>query len=98
MQSLVWTGRLVSRALWNSISNFSTTPDPLVSKKLEPHIVSAASGFPKHLTNAKIRKGAFGDDAWFSAKWKSSDVMGVLIISCNDSYLSLVSLTMRIYF
>lgn len=77
MQSLVWTGRLVGRALWNSISNFSTTPDPVVNKKLEPHILSAVSGFPKNLNGSKLKQGKFGDDAWFSAKWKTSDVLGL---------------------
>lgn len=76
MQSLVWTGRLVSRALWNSISNYSTNTDPLVNKKFEPHILSAVSGIPKNLCGSKIKKGKFGDDAWFTAKWRTSDVLG----------------------
>ena len=80
MQSLVWTGRLVSRALWNSISNYSTNPDPIVNKKVEPHILSAVSGFPKNLSGSVIKRGKFGDDAWFTAKWRSSDVLGMFIL------------------
>lgn len=80
MQSLVWTGRLVSRALWNSISNYSTNPDPIIGKKVEPHLLSAVSGFPKNLSGSKIKPGKFGDDAWFSAKWRTSDVLGTFIL------------------
>lgn len=80
MQSLEWTGRLVSRALWNSFSSLSRSADPAVNKKREPHILSAVSGFPKNLQTASLNtKGKFGDDAWFSAKWKTADVIGRLI-------------------
>ena len=77
MQSLVWTGRLVSRALWNSISNYAPNPDTIAHKKVEPHILSAVSGFPKNLTGSKIKRGKYGDDAWFAAKWRTSDVLGM---------------------
>lgn len=77
MQSIVWTGRLLSRALWNGITNYSTScADPNLSRKREPHILSAVCGFPKDFTNARLKKGQFGDDAWFSAKSKTSDVIG----------------------
>lgn len=79
MQSIVWTSRLLSRALWNGITNYSTScADPSLSRKREPRILSAVSGFPKDFTNACFnKKGQFGDDAWFSAKCKTADVIGV---------------------
>lgn len=76
MHSLVWTGRILSRALWNSITNYSNYADPNLSRKREPHILSAVCGFPKEFTNARLKKGQFGDDAWFSAKNKTADVVG----------------------
>jgi protein phosphatase PTC7 len=77
MQSIVWTGRLLSRALWNGISNYSTNcAEPNVSRKRESRIVSAVCGFPKELAHARLKKGQFGDDAWFTAKYKSADVIG----------------------
>uniref|UniRef100_A0A1B6DJJ8 Protein phosphatase n=1 Tax=Clastoptera arizonana TaxID=38151 RepID=A0A1B6DJJ8_9HEMI len=76
MHSLLWTGRVLSRALWNSIANYSST-DPKLCRKREPHILSAACGFPKEFTKARIKNGQFGDDAWFSAKYKTADVLGV---------------------
>lgn len=79
MQSIVWTGRLLSRALWNGITNYSTScADPSLSRKREPRIFSAVSGFPKDFTNACLKKGQFGDDAWFTAKCKTADVIGEL--------------------
>lgn len=76
MQSIVWTGRLLSRALWNGISNYSNCAEPNVNRKRESRIVSAVCGFPKELANARFKKGQFGDDAWFTAKYKSADVIG----------------------
>lgn len=75
MHSLVWTGRILSRALWNTIVNYSSA-DPNLCRKREPHILSAACGFPKEFTHARLKKGQFGDDAWFSAKYKTADVIG----------------------
>ncbi|CAB0001231.1 unnamed protein product [Nesidiocoris tenuis] len=82
MQSITWTGRIISRALWNGISNYSTSSTDLsvsqLKNKREPHILSVVSGFPKELSKTtKFRKGQFGDDAWFSARVKSADVLGV---------------------
>lgn len=76
MQSLIWTGRLVSRVLWNSISANYLTSESNFKSKREPHILSVACGFPKDFRNAKLIKGKFGDDAWFAAKWKTADVLG----------------------
>lgn len=75
MHSLFWTGRLVSHALWNRVTNFSTATEPLANKK--PQLLSAVCGFPKDFHESKLPKGKFGDDAWFAAKWKSADVLGV---------------------
>ncbi|XP_071445837.1 protein phosphatase PTC7 homolog [Hetaerina americana] len=77
MQSLVWSGRLLSRALWNGICNYSNCADQSLSRKREPHLVSAVCGFPKDYANTRLKKGQFGDDAWFSAKYKSADAIGV---------------------
>ncbi|XP_063220781.1 protein phosphatase PTC7 homolog isoform X2 [Bacillus rossius redtenbacheri] len=77
MQSIVWTGRLISRALWNGLSNYSTCTDPGVNRRQETRLVSAVCGFPKELANARLKKGQFGDDAWFTAKYKSAEVLGV---------------------
>ncbi|KAH0560194.1 protein phosphatase PTC7 homolog [Cotesia glomerata] len=76
MQSIYWTGRLLSRALWNGISSYTTCADPVV-KKREASLVSAVCGFPKDLSRGRIRKGQFGDDAWFTAKFKALEVIGV---------------------
>jgi protein phosphatase PTC7 len=80
MQSIVWTGRLLSRALWNGISNYSNCAEPNVNRRHESRIVSAVCGFPKELAHARLKKGQFGDDAWFTAKYKSADVIG----KCNN--------------
>ncbi|XP_039292442.1 protein phosphatase PTC7 homolog [Nilaparvata lugens] len=77
MQSIVWTGRLISRALLSGLPNYSTCADTNVSRKREPQFLSAVCGFPKEFANARIKKGQFGDDAWFTAKFKTADVLGV---------------------
>lgn len=78
MQAITWTGRLLSRAIWNGLTNYSTNcSDQNVQKKYEPHILSVVSGFPKEISSySKVKKGQFGDDAWFSAKFKTADVLG----------------------
>ncbi|XP_071874706.1 protein phosphatase PTC7 homolog isoform X3 [Bombus fervidus] len=77
MQSIYWTGRLLSRTIWNGISNYTACADPNVNKRREASFVSAVCGFPKDFTRGRIRKGQFGDDAWFSAKFKTVEVIGV---------------------
>ncbi|KAJ8923115.1 hypothetical protein NQ315_001668 [Exocentrus adspersus] len=77
MHSLLVTGRLLSRAIWNGIANISSAPDASVQRKTEPYLVSAVSGFSKERKIQRLIKGQFGDDAWFTAKYKSSDVLGV---------------------
>lgn len=77
MHSLWLTGRLLSRAIWNGISNLSTAADPNIQRKPEPHFVSAVCGFSKERRRIhRLLKGQFGDDAWFTAKCKSADVLG----------------------
>ncbi|KAH1025540.1 hypothetical protein HUJ05_010248 [Dendroctonus ponderosae] len=78
MHSLFVTGRLISRALFNGIHNFSTATDPKLQQKTEPHLVSAVCGFSKERRIQRLVKGQFGDDAWFSAKYKSTDVLDQL--------------------
>lgn len=89
MHSLWITGRLLSRAFFNGISNIATSADPNVQRKTEPHVVSAVCGFSKERTVQKMIKGQFGDDAWFITKCKSSDVLGniirVVILSFNQN-------------
>lgn len=82
MQSVVMAGRLVSRALANGIYNLSSQAEPSLgaataTKGTKGRVVSAVSGFPKDQVNAKCRKGQFGDDSWFIARYKTADVMGV---------------------
>ncbi|CAH0390608.1 unnamed protein product [Bemisia tabaci] len=77
MNSLVLTGRLLSRALWNGISSYSSVADPNVSRKREPCMLSAVCGFPKDFAKSVSLRGKFGDDAWFTAKSRTADVLGV---------------------
>lgn len=78
MHSIVYTGRLLSRAIWNGITNYTTSSaEASVSRKREPHLVHAVCGFPKDFTHPILKKGQFGDDAWFHAWNKSTDVIGV---------------------
>jgi len=77
MHSIVYTGRLLSRALWNGITSYTNnTPEATVSRKREPRIVHAVCGFPKEFTQSRLKKGQFGDDAWFHAKNKTTEVLG----------------------
>lgn len=79
MHGIAWTGRIISRALWNGLSNYSSNcseTNAVLSKKKDTKLVSVVCGFPKDLVNTKVKKGQFGDDAWFSAKFKSADVLG----------------------
>lgn len=74
MHSLWLTGRLLSRAIWNGISNMSTSAD--VQRKPDAQLVSAVCGFSKERKIQRLIRGQFGDDAWFTAKYKSADVLG----------------------
>lgn len=75
MQSIFWTGRVLSRAIRNGLANFSSAAELNVSKK-HPYLVSVVCGFPKDIANGRTRKGQFGDDAWFSTNFSNADVIG----------------------
>lgn len=75
MQSIFWTGRLLSRAIRNGLSNFSSATELNVSRK-HPYLVSVVCGFPKDIANGRTNKGQFGDDAWFSTNFNHADVIG----------------------
>ncbi|XP_045476587.1 protein phosphatase PTC7 homolog [Harmonia axyridis] len=77
MHSLWLTGRLLSRAVWNGIANISSAADPNINRKSEPYLVSAVCGFSKERKIQRLIKGQFGDDAWFTTRYKSADVLGV---------------------
>lgn len=83
MQSIYWTGRLVSRAIWNGISNYSARADAnnaANAKRCEASsFISAVCGFPKDFARGRTLKGQFGDDAWFSAKFKAIEVLGKML-------------------
>lgn len=76
MHTLWLTGRLLSRAVWNGIANISSAADPNIQRKSEPQLVSAVCGFSKEKKIHRLVKGQFGDDAWFSVKHKTADVLG----------------------
>lgn len=75
MQSICWTGRVLSRAIRNGLTNFSSVTEFSFSKK-HPYLVSVVCGFPKDIANGRTQKGQFGDDAWFSTHFNNADVIG----------------------
>lgn len=92
MQSIYWTGRLISRAIWNGLSNYSTCSDHTITKKREVSLVSGICGFPKNFTEGRIRRGQFGDDAWFCGKFKALEVIGKLqTLSLKNTFFKLVN-------
>lgn len=76
MHTLWLTGRLLTRAIWNGISNFSQAAEGNVQRQTDPYLVSAVCGFPKEKVFKRLIKGQFGDDAWFTARSKSAEVLG----------------------
>lgn len=73
MQSICVTTRyLLSKALKNS---FSTLIEPNLRTN-HLHFVSVVCGMSKDFLNTKYRIGKFGDDAYFMASTKNSDVIG----------------------
>lgn len=95
MQSLTWTGRLISRALWNSLTN-NKANDPANSRTngKEAQLFSAASGIPKDFSNHKMfQLNKYGDDAYFTARYKTADVLGklslILLVSTREDESSL---------
>lgn len=81
MQSLTWTGRLISRALWNSLTNNKANDPSNTRTKKEPYLFSAVSGIPKDISNNKMfQLNKYGDDAYFTAKYRTADVLGKFLI------------------
>ncbi|XP_014367429.1 protein phosphatase PTC7 homolog [Papilio machaon] len=77
MQSIFWTGRVLSRAIRNGLSSLNSAAELNVSNKKHPYLVSVVCGFPKDIANGRTHKGQFGDDAWFSTQFSNADVIGV---------------------
>lgn len=79
MHNLWTTGRILSRAIWNGISNISTATDPNLQRRQDSFLISGVSGFAKEKRITKrLIQGKFGDDAWFTAKCRTADVLGKL--------------------
>lgn len=76
MHTLWLTGRLLTRAVLNGIANITTAADPN-QRRHEAQLVSAVCGFAKDKKIQRLIRGQFGDDAWFTAKYKCNDVLGV---------------------
>lgn len=77
MHTLWLTGRLLTRAVLNGIANITTAADPNHRRRHEAQLVSAVCGFAKDKKIQRLIRGQFGDDAWFTAKYKCNDVLGV---------------------
>lgn len=83
MQAIIQTGRLVTRALLNGVYGYKTQPENTsqnVKKHgalTSPQVKTALAGFPKDFSIVRHMKGQFGDDASFTAKHKSVEVLGV---------------------
>ncbi|XP_076312760.1 protein phosphatase PTC7 homolog isoform X2 [Tachypleus tridentatus] len=88
VQSAVTYGRILTRALFNRINgvySYSSNSAEVgcvarCSTKRDLRLLTASCGFPKDWTGfsaSLLRKGRFGDDACFIAKYKTSDVLGV---------------------
>ncbi|XP_019646720.1 PREDICTED: protein phosphatase PTC7 homolog [Branchiostoma belcheri] len=73
MQSVVVYGRMLTRALLSP----ATTQDLRTKRKRDLCLVSTAQGFSKDFNNSIHKKGLFGDDAYFIARYKNVDVLGV---------------------
>lgn len=106
MHSLWLTGRLISRALWNGISNVASVAEPGGGRRPEPQLVSAVCGFSKDRKVRQLVKGQFGDDAWFTTRYNSTDVLGefrhitkqltgclVKTVDCCDCSVSTIKLS-----
>lgn len=76
MQSICWTGRVLSRALRNGLSSLSSAAELTLCRK-HPYLVSVVCGFPKDIANGRTLRGQFGDDAWFTTQFNNADVIGV---------------------
>ncbi|KAK8780304.1 hypothetical protein V5799_018357 [Amblyomma americanum] len=83
MQSVLMYGRILTRALANSVFSYSTCTTSSDAKyawaKGDLGLQTVTCGFPKERKRFSIGlgRGQFGDDACFAAKYKSFDVLGV---------------------
>ncbi|XP_076344822.1 protein phosphatase PTC7 homolog isoform X1 [Tachypleus tridentatus] len=86
MQSVVTYGRFLTRALLNGVYNYTTSSEvgrvscSSTKRERDIRLLTASCGFPKYwpgFSASLLRKGQFGDDACFIAKYKTSDVLGV---------------------
>ncbi|KAG1673491.1 Protein phosphatase PTC7 [Nymphon striatum] len=92
MQSLMLYGRLLSRAAANSVQNYAASSEihsyskrklacePVSSNQQKQlQFLTASCGFPKDFTKPShlIKKGQFGEDAYFSTKNHTADAIGV---------------------
>ncbi|XP_065335245.1 protein phosphatase PTC7 homolog [Cloeon dipterum] len=91
MQSLIWTGRHVSRALFGGICSCSShsqhqqyplsssSPSAAATERPGPEarLVSAICGFPKSVKKRPAARNQIGDDAWFVGRHKALEVLGV---------------------
>lgn len=82
MQSVLMYGRLLTRALANSVFSYTTCTSTSDARyawtKGDLGLQTATCGFPKERNRFSIGlgRGRFGDDACFAAKYKSFDVLG----------------------
>ncbi|XP_070572999.1 protein phosphatase PTC7 homolog [Ptychodera flava] len=83
MQSVLLCGRIFARALVGYIPydaagvlQYDSGREDGRDNRLM-HLVTASCGFSKDLSNAVLKKGIFGDDACFVARYKYVDVLGV---------------------
>ncbi|XP_076344823.1 protein phosphatase PTC7 homolog isoform X2 [Tachypleus tridentatus] len=98
MQSVVTYGRFLTRALLNGVYNYTTSSEvgrvscSSTKRERDIRLLTASCGFPKYwpgFSASLLRKGQFGDDACFIAKYKTSDVLGsstacVIILNRTD--------------
>lgn len=87
MQSVLMYGRILTRALANSVFSYSTCATSSDAKyawaKGDLGLQTVTCGFPKERNRFSIGlgRGQFGDDACFAAKYKSFDVLGERLLS-----------------
>lgn len=76
MQSIcVNASRVVARAIRNGYSTL------VAETAQKPRLVSVSCGFSKNFLREKalVKRGKFGDDAWFAVSSKNADVLGTIL-------------------
>lgn len=80
MHSVALYGRLVARAIVTGIHNEFQLKTGARDSKQPLHLVTGSSGFSKSVAKSTaLKKWTFGDDAYFIARNKVADVIGVYI-------------------